>query len=70
MANLRFPRRAPFRPPHRSSVVPLPREHAAARWPWLAAAAVAALMAIAWANGGETSLRPIAQPVDLPERLQ
>jgi hypothetical protein len=37
----------------------------------LAAAAVAlAVLLYAWIDGGEEPLRPIAQPIDLPERAR
>ncbi|WP_374405845.1 hypothetical protein [Pelagerythrobacter sp.] len=34
---------------------------------WAAAAVIAVLLLYAWIDGGEEPLRPIAQPVDLPE---
>ncbi len=37
---------------------------------FLAAAIVLGLLLYAWIDGGEQPLRPIAQPVDLPERAR
>lgn len=70
MANLRSSRRPLFRQPQGSSVVPLPRARATMRWLWLVVAAGVALLLLAWTDGGETPLRPIAQPVDLSEPPQ
>lgn len=39
------------------------------RWPWVAGALVV-LFALAWFDGGEEPLRPIAQDVTLPEQGQ
>lgn len=36
------------------------------RWPYYAVAALLVLLAVAWFDGGEESLRPIEQPVALP----
>lgn len=36
----------------------------------IGAAAVAVLLALAWFQGGETSLRPITEPIQLPEPPQ
>lgn len=65
MANLR----RSLRP---QQVVPLTpvRRRAPLRWPWLAGAAVTALLALAWIDGGEQPLRPIAEPARLPELPQ
>ena len=40
------------------------------RWPWVAGVAVLGLLALAWFDGGEESLRPIAEEVVLPEQGQ
>jgi len=40
------------------------------RWAWLAGLAVSGLLALAWFDGGEKALRPIAQDVALPEQGQ
>lgn len=37
-----------------------------ARWPFYAGAAVIAVLALAYFDGGEEPIRPIAQPVELP----
>ena len=36
---------------------------------WLVAALFAALLLYAWIDGGEEPLRPIAEPVELPEAV-
>ncbi|MHA7818081.1 MAG: hypothetical protein ACX930_00360 [Erythrobacter sp.] len=36
------------------------------RWPYYAVAAVLFLLALAWFDGGEESIRPIEQPIALP----
>ncbi|MCZ8370479.1 MAG: hypothetical protein O9293_11030 [Porphyrobacter sp.] len=46
---------------------PVPR---ARRWPWVAAVVAAMLLTLAWFEGGEEPLRPIAEDVALPERGQ
>jgi hypothetical protein len=64
MANLRSQIR------QRQSVSPMeeaPRRERR-RWPLLAAIAIVGLLALAWAEGGERALRPIAEPVQLPEQ--
>lgn len=40
------------------------------RWAVLAAVAAVALLTLAYVDGGEEPLRPIAEPVDLPEQPQ
>jgi len=40
------------------------------RWPWVVGAVIAALLALAWFDGGEEPLHPIAQDVALPERAK
>jgi hypothetical protein len=40
------------------------------RWPWVAGAVAVLLLALAWFEGGEEPLRPIAQDVALPEQGQ
>lgn len=37
---------------------------------WAVVALVAALLLYAWIDGGEEPLRPIAQPIDLPETAE
>lgn len=49
------------------SAEPPPRPRAMRRWP-LIVAALAAVLAIAWFEGGERALRPIAEEVALPEQ--
>ena len=61
MANLR----SQLRP--KQGLTPPPRRRVPARWPWVAGAAVAALLVLAWIDGGEEPLRPIAEPAQLPE---
>ena len=69
MANLRFSRhlqtsqrgRLETSEPVRSPV---------RRWPWVAGVLAVALLALAWFDGGERSLRPIAEEVTLPEQAQ
>lgn len=51
------------------SPAPARSDRFALRWPLLAAAIMAGL-ALAWINGGEEPLRPIAQPIELPEQPQ
>ena len=34
---------------------------------WIAAVLVALLLVYAWIDGGEAPLRPIVQPIDVPE---
>lgn len=46
-----------------------PRARARA-WGPVAALLVLALLALAWFDGGEEPLRPIGQPVELPEQAQ
>jgi hypothetical protein len=40
------------------------------RWLPVAAVIAALLLALAWFDGGEEPVRPIAEPVDLPERAR
>lgn len=40
------------------------------RWPWVAGAVAVVLLALAWFDGGEEALHPIAQDVALPEQAQ
>ncbi|WP_324260804.1 hypothetical protein U4960_11660 [Altererythrobacter sp. H2] len=37
---------------------------------WTGAGLLLALLAYAWIDGGEQALRPIAQPVAVPDRAQ
>jgi hypothetical protein len=46
---------------------PIPR---ARRWPWVAGAATVILLALAWFDGGEEPLHPIAEEIALPEPAQ
>lgn len=45
-----------------------PRVPAGRRWIVIASVVVAALLALAWFDGGEKPLRPIAEDVALPEQ--
>jgi hypothetical protein len=63
MANLRQPRLTP------SGFEQAPMQRGR-RWPLLAGAVALALIAIAWFDGGEEPLHPIAQDVALPEQGQ
>ncbi|MEL7217731.1 MAG: hypothetical protein AAGK01_04785, partial [Pseudomonadota bacterium] len=36
------------------------------RWPYYAAAAVIAVLALAWIDGGEEPIRPIVQTIERP----
>jgi hypothetical protein len=73
MANPRHPSRsgAGPRPVPHQGLLPLDETTAAPRarlrWPLIALAAVAGLLALAWIDGGEEPLRPIAESVPLPE---
>ncbi len=40
------------------------------RWPWIAGGAGVLLIALAWFEGGEEPLHPIAEDVALPEQGQ
>lgn len=40
------------------------------RTKWIAGSLVALVLAYAWIDGGEEPLRPIAEPVSLPEAKQ
>lgn len=64
MANLRSPHRLR----QGLTIAPVEAPRARRRWPLFAALAVAALLVLAWAEGGESPLRPIAEPVQLPEQ--
>lgn len=61
-------RRSSALPPSRSDV-PVRLPDTAKRWALLAMVLAGAL-AVAWIDGGEEALRPIAQPVDLVEQPQ
>lgn len=63
MANLRHPRLSP-------SGLKQARAPRRWRWPWVAGLALASLLALAWFDGGEEPLRPIAQDVALPDHRQ
>lgn len=47
---------------------PAPRR--ARRWPWVLAATIVVLTGLAWFEGGEQPLRPIAEELALPEQGQ
>lgn len=64
MANLRQERLTP------GGFEQAPPKRGARRWPWVAALAALALIGLAWFDGGEESLRPIAEDVSLPEQAQ
>lgn len=49
---------------------PAPSVPAGRRWMVIAGLVVAALLALAWFDGGEEPLHPIADDVALPERTQ
>lgn len=40
------------------------------RWPWVAGVAALVLVVLAWFDGGEEPLHPIAQDVTLPEQVR
>lgn len=40
------------------------------RWPFYAVAALLVLLAVAWFDGGEESIRPIVQPIALPSAAE
>ena len=61
MANLRSQLRL------KQGITPPQPQRTPVRWPWLAGGALAALLLLAWFDGGEKPLRPIAEPVQLPE---
>lgn len=63
MANLRRPRLTPSG----FEQAPAPR---APRWLWVAGVTAVALLGLAWFDGGEEPLHPIAQDVALPEQGQ
>ena len=62
---------ANLRPPHSSlqgmSQPSSPERRSLQRWPLIVGAAVIALLAVAWIDGGEEPVHPIAEPVVLPE---
>ena len=63
---------ANLRPPHpslqgMSQAGPLGRR-LSRRWPLIAGAALALLLVLAWIEGGEEPVHPIAEPVSLPEQ--
>lgn len=63
MANLRSPHSSLQGLSRESS----PKRQAFPRWPLIAGAAVLALLVLAWIEGGEEPVHPIAEPVILPE---
>ncbi|WP_285710563.1 hypothetical protein [Erythrobacter oryzae] len=48
----------------------VPPKRRGRRWPWVAGLAALALTLLAWFDGGEEALRPIAEDVSLPEQGQ
>ena len=66
---MRSPRPSRLSPTGLQEAAPLPRRAARAWWP-VAALVVAGLLALAWVDGGEEPLRPIAEDVVLPEQGQ
>ncbi len=46
------------------------RRRMALRWPLIGGGAVVALVVLAWIDGGEQALRPIAEQIELPEQPQ
>ena len=55
--------------PQQGIDAPVRRRHRAmARWPLMVAALAIGLLALAWVDGGESPLRPIAESVQLPEQ--
>ncbi|UYV14589.1 hypothetical protein [Porphyrobacter sp. ULC335] len=63
MANLRRQRLSPSG----LQEAPAPRTR---RWPWVAGVVAVLLLALAWFEGGEEPLHPIAEDVALPEQGQ
>ena len=51
----------------RSPIAPPKHAAQARRWPLYAAGAVLAVLVIAWFDGGEEPIRPIVQPIALPQ---
>ncbi|MBA4045233.1 MAG: hypothetical protein C0471_12555 [Erythrobacter sp.] len=64
MANLRSPHRLR----QGLTVDPAESPRLRRRWPVFVALGVAGLLMLAWAEGGESPLRPIAEAVQLPEQ--
>jgi hypothetical protein len=60
MANLRQERLTP------GGFERSPPERGGRRWPWVAGVAAVGLAVLAWFDGGEEPLHPIAQDVTLP----
>lgn len=48
-------------------VASAPQPRLRSRWPLIALAALVVVLALAWFDGGEEPLRPIAQTVELAE---
>lgn len=46
------------------------RQPARLRWLVIAGAVILGLLGLAWMNGGEQPLRPIAEQIELPEQSQ
>lgn len=63
MANERHPRLTP-------SGFEQPAPVRARRWPWVLGLGAVVLIALAWFEGGEEPLRPIAEEITLPEQGQ
>ncbi|NCP13905.1 MAG: hypothetical protein GW858_07035 [Sphingomonadales bacterium] len=66
MANSRPPRLSPSG----LQDAPVRRPSGTGRWVMIAGVVTAGLLALAWFDGGEESLHPIAEAVPLPEQEQ
>lgn len=62
---------ANLRRPHSSlqgmSQASQPAQRSSRRWPVIVGALILALLVVAWIEGGEVPVRPIAEPIILPE---
>jgi hypothetical protein len=66
---MRSPRPPRLSPTALQEAAPPPRLAVRAWWP-VAVLVVAGLLVLAWVDGGEEPLRPIAEDVALPEQVQ